>query len=129
MEQYIFYFFSVKSQYFSFEIIHLHQIICLTWHVSVNLNDVIFSPSINKSMISHYGTKTFIGFTALQREDNSFQKSLVKELPDKEETCRKKKQHNKGNRPARDSGVAESLEDRDSGFSLTDGYCGACILN
>lgn len=62
--------------------------------------------------------------TALRRhEDHLFQKSLVKELPDKEETCRKKKQHNKGNKPARDSGLAESLEDRDSGFSLTDGYC------
>uniref|UniRef100_A0AAQ6IHP8 Spermatogenesis associated 1 n=1 Tax=Anabas testudineus TaxID=64144 RepID=A0AAQ6IHP8_ANATE len=59
---------------------------------------------------------------ALRRhEDHLFQKSLVKELPDKEETCRKKKQHNKGNKPARDSGLAESLEDRDSGFSLTDG--------
>ncbi|XP_019201236.1 spermatogenesis-associated protein 1 [Oreochromis niloticus] len=45
----------------------------------------------------------------------------VKELPEKEETCRKKKQNQRGNRAARHSGVAESLEDRDSGFSLTDG--------
>ncbi|XP_025998084.1 spermatogenesis-associated protein 1 isoform X1 [Astatotilapia calliptera] len=45
----------------------------------------------------------------------------VKELPEKEETCRKKKHNQRGNRAARHSGVAESLEDRDSGFSLTDG--------
>ncbi|XP_030582948.1 spermatogenesis-associated protein 1 [Archocentrus centrarchus] len=45
----------------------------------------------------------------------------VKELPDKEETCRKQKQYHRGNSAARYSGVAESLEDRDSGFSQTDG--------
>ncbi|XP_071344043.1 spermatogenesis-associated protein 1 [Trachinotus anak] len=53
-----------------------------------------------------------------QREEDSAQ---VKELPEKEETCRKKKQYHRENKAARDSGVAESLEDRDSGFSLTDG--------
>ncbi|TMS20687.1 Spermatogenesis-associated protein 1 [Larimichthys crocea] len=45
----------------------------------------------------------------------------VKELPEREETCRKKKQHHRENRAARDSGVAQSLEDRDSNCSLTDG--------
>ncbi|XP_050933202.1 spermatogenesis-associated protein 1 [Lates calcarifer] len=45
----------------------------------------------------------------------------VKKLPEKEDACRKKKQYHRENRAARDSGVAESLEDRDSGFSLTDG--------
>ncbi|KAG7217478.1 hypothetical protein INR49_021403 [Caranx melampygus] len=44
----------------------------------------------------------------------------VKELPGKSETCRKKKQYHRENKGARDSGVAESLEDRDSGFSHTD---------
>ncbi|XP_053178951.1 spermatogenesis-associated protein 1 [Scomber japonicus] len=43
----------------------------------------------------------------------------VKELPKEEETRRKP--HHRPNRAARDSGVAESLEDRDSGFSITDG--------
>ncbi|KAK5869844.1 hypothetical protein PBY51_024532 [Eleginops maclovinus] len=38
-----------------------------------------------------------------------------------EEICTKKKQHQRENRAARDSGVAQPLEDRDSGFSLTDG--------
>lgn len=52
----------------------------------------------------------------------------VKELPEKEEICRKKKHNQRGNRAARHSGVAESLEDRDSGFSLTDGYRAASIL-
>ncbi|KAK2907932.1 spermatogenesis-associated protein 1 [Channa argus] len=42
----------------------------------------------------------------------------AKESLDKEETCRKKQNHG-GNRAARDSGLAESLVDRDSGFSLT----------
>ncbi|XP_044055953.1 spermatogenesis-associated protein 1 isoform X2 [Siniperca chuatsi] len=56
---------------------------------------------------------------ALQwREASSAQ---VKESPEKEEPCRQKKQHHRQNRAARDSGVAPSLEDRDSGFSLTDG--------
>ncbi|XP_031163068.1 spermatogenesis-associated protein 1 isoform X2 [Sander lucioperca] len=45
----------------------------------------------------------------------------VKESPENEETCRKKKQYHRQNRAARDLGVAQSLEDRDSGFSLTDG--------
>ncbi|XP_019114439.2 spermatogenesis-associated protein 1 isoform X2 [Larimichthys crocea] len=45
----------------------------------------------------------------------------VKELPEREETCRKKKQHHRENQAARDSGVAQSLEDRDSNCSLTDG--------
>ncbi|XP_054458068.1 spermatogenesis-associated protein 1 [Anoplopoma fimbria] len=57
--------------------------------------------------------------TAFQRcEANSAQ---VKELPEKRETCKKKKQYHRQNRAARDSGVTQSLEDRDSGFSLTDG--------
>ncbi|CAN9500370.1 unnamed protein product [Ophioblennius macclurei] len=44
------------------------------------------------------------------------------ELPDKEGICRNRKQCHRGNRAAvGHSGVAESLEDRDSGFSLTDG--------
>ncbi|XP_070688306.1 spermatogenesis-associated protein 1 [Pempheris klunzingeri] len=56
---------------------------------------------------------------ALQRcEADSTQ---AKEFPEKEETYRKKQQHHRQNRAARDSGVAQSLEDRDSGFSLTDG--------
>ncbi|XP_029285393.1 spermatogenesis-associated protein 1 [Cottoperca gobio] len=56
---------------------------------------------------------------ALQRcEADSAQ---VKESPEIEETSRKKKQYHRQNRAARDSGVAQSLEDRDSGFSLTDG--------
>ncbi|TKS74710.1 Spermatogenesis-associated protein 1 [Collichthys lucidus] len=46
----------------------------------------------------------------------------MKELPEREETCRKKKQHHRENRAARDSGVAQSLEDRDSNCSLTDGW-------
>nr|XP_020452367.1 spermatogenesis-associated protein 1 isoform X2 [Monopterus albus] len=44
----------------------------------------------------------------------------VKELPEKEDICRRKKQYRRGNRAARDSGVAESLEDKELGFSLTD---------
>ncbi|XP_023255804.1 spermatogenesis-associated protein 1 [Seriola lalandi dorsalis] len=55
-----------------------------------------------------------------QREADSAQ---VKELPEKEKTCRKKKQYHRENKAARDSGVAESLEDRDSGFSVTGRYC------
>ncbi|XP_062252050.1 spermatogenesis-associated protein 1 [Platichthys flesus] len=51
-----------------------------------------------------------------RREADSAQ---AEELPEKEETCRKKKQHQR--KVARDSGVAESLEDGDSGFSFTDG--------
>uniref|UniRef100_UPI003AAA7F1C spermatogenesis-associated protein 1 n=1 Tax=Centroberyx gerrardi TaxID=166262 RepID=UPI003AAA7F1C len=50
----------------------------------------------------------------------------VKESPVKGETTAKKKQSCRQNRAARDSGVAESLEDGDSGFSLTqDRYCTA----
>ncbi|XP_067452948.1 spermatogenesis-associated protein 1 isoform X1 [Thunnus thynnus] len=45
----------------------------------------------------------------------------VKELPKEEESSRKKTHYHRPNRAARDSGVAESLEDRDSGLSLTDG--------
>ncbi|XP_047442095.1 spermatogenesis-associated protein 1 [Mugil cephalus] len=45
----------------------------------------------------------------------------MKELSDKEETWRKRKQYLRGNRAARHSEAAETLEDRDSGFSLTDG--------
>ncbi|XP_074491298.1 spermatogenesis-associated protein 1 isoform X1 [Sebastes fasciatus] len=57
--------------------------------------------------------------TALRRcEADSAQ---LKDSPESEETCRKKKQYDRQNRAARDSGVAPSLEDRDSGFSLTDG--------
>ncbi|XP_040897104.1 spermatogenesis-associated protein 1 [Toxotes jaculatrix] len=52
------------------------------------------------------------------READSVQ---VEVLPGKGGTCRTKKQHHREKRVARDSGVAESLEDRDSGFSLTDG--------
>ncbi|KAI4828446.1 hypothetical protein KUCAC02_022537 [Chaenocephalus aceratus] len=43
------------------------------------------------------------------------------EVKENEETCRKKKQHQRQNRGARDSGVVQPLEDRDSGFSLSDG--------
>ena len=71
-------------------------------------------------MISYYDTKLCIWVitTALQLcEADSAQ---VKELPKEEETRRKP--HHRQNRAARDSGVAESLEDRDSGFSITDGY-------
>ncbi|KAI3368724.1 hypothetical protein L3Q82_025712, partial [Scortum barcoo] len=48
---------------------------------------------------------------------------VKKESPERgeEETCRKKRQPRGQSRAARDSGVAPSLEDRDSGFSLTDG--------
>lgn len=60
-------------------------------------------------------------FTASQRHEA--ESAQVKELPEREETCRKKKQHHRENRAARDSGVAQSLEDRDSNCSLTDGYC------
>ncbi|XP_034438330.1 spermatogenesis-associated protein 1 isoform X3 [Hippoglossus hippoglossus] len=51
-----------------------------------------------------------------RREADSAQ---AKEPPEKEETCRRKKQYQR--KVARDSGVAESLEDGDSGFSFTDG--------
>nr|XP_046247611.1 spermatogenesis-associated protein 1 isoform X2 [Scatophagus argus] len=44
----------------------------------------------------------------------------VKDFPETEEARRNKKHHRGANRAARDSGVAPSLEDRDSGFSLTD---------
>ncbi|KAJ4942886.1 hypothetical protein JOQ06_005398 [Pogonophryne albipinna] len=43
------------------------------------------------------------------------------EVKENEETCRKKKQHQRQNRGARDSGAVQPLEDRDSGFSLSDG--------
>ncbi|XP_026178984.1 spermatogenesis-associated protein 1 isoform X2 [Mastacembelus armatus] len=43
------------------------------------------------------------------------------QLKETEETCNKKTHYHRRTRAARDSGVAESLEDRDSGFSLTDG--------
>ncbi|XP_035509521.1 spermatogenesis-associated protein 1 [Morone saxatilis] len=56
---------------------------------------------------------------ALQRREAD--SAQVKELAEREETCRKEKQHHRQNRAARDSGVAPSLEDRDSGFSFTDG--------
>ncbi|KAA8589544.1 hypothetical protein FQN60_012909 [Etheostoma spectabile] len=49
----------------------------------------------------------------------------VKDSPENKETCKKKKQYHRQKRVARDLGVAQSLEDRDSGFSLTDGYCAA----
>ncbi|KAM7012625.1 spermatogenesis-associated protein 1 [Tautogolabrus adspersus] len=46
----------------------------------------------------------------------------VKESPENDNNGgRKNKQHNGQNRAPRDSGAAPSLEDRDSGFSLTDG--------
>ncbi|XP_034737832.1 spermatogenesis-associated protein 1 isoform X2 [Etheostoma cragini] len=45
----------------------------------------------------------------------------VKDSPENKETCKKKKQYHRQNRVARDLGVAQSLEDRDSGFSLNDG--------
>ncbi|XP_031720094.1 spermatogenesis-associated protein 1 isoform X1 [Anarrhichthys ocellatus] len=57
--------------------------------------------------------------TALQRcEADSAQ---VKELPENKETCKKNKQYHRQKRTARNSGVTKSLEDRDSGCSLTDG--------
>ncbi|KAK2835456.1 hypothetical protein Q5P01_015940 [Channa striata] len=40
---------------------------------------------------------------------------------DKMETCRRKQNH-RANRPAKDSGLAESLADRDSGFFLTNSH-------
>ncbi|XP_068447716.1 spermatogenesis-associated protein 1 [Clinocottus analis] len=56
---------------------------------------------------------------ALQpREADSAQ---VKVSPENRETCKKKKQYHRQNRATRDSGVTQSLGDRDSGFSLTDG--------
>ncbi|XP_045904890.1 spermatogenesis-associated protein 1 [Micropterus dolomieu] len=45
----------------------------------------------------------------------------VKESPEKEETSRKKKKTHRQSRVPRDSAVAPSPEDRDSGFSVTDG--------
>lgn len=78
--------------------------------------------------ISHYCTQLFSSYlsTALRRcEADSAQ---LKDSPESEETCRKKKQYDRQNRAARDSGVAPSLEDRDSGFSLTDGYCAALLI-
>ncbi|CAJ1060695.1 spermatogenesis-associated protein 1 isoform X1 [Xyrichtys novacula] len=46
----------------------------------------------------------------------------TKESPVKDDNCGKKKIQNiRQNRATRDSGAAPSLEDRDSGFSLTDG--------
>lgn len=89
------------------------HILASTWYIGTALAFL---------MISYYDTKLFIWFitTALQLcEADSAQ---VKELPKEEETRRKKKYHHRPNRAARDSGVAESLEDRDSGFSITDGY-------
>ncbi|XP_029938402.1 spermatogenesis-associated protein 1 [Salarias fasciatus] len=44
-----------------------------------------------------------------------------KEMSEKEGTCRNRKQCHRGNRVTGPSGVAESPEDRDSGFSFTDG--------
>ncbi|KAM8744584.1 spermatogenesis-associated protein 1 isoform 2-T2 [Acanthopagrus schlegelii] len=56
---------------------------------------------------------------ALQRREGD--SAQVKEFPGMEKSSRKKKQHHRRNRADRDSGEAPSLEDRDSGFSLTDG--------
>lgn len=64
---------------------------------------------------------SFCMSTALQHREAS--SAQVMELSDKEETCRKEKQYLGGNGEARHSEAVESLEDRDSGFSLTDGYC------
>ena len=77
----------------------------------------------SNDILSYFSSSYVVVSTALQGcEADSAQ---VKESPEKKETCRKKKQYHRQNRAARDLGVAQSLEDRDSGFSLTDGYCAA----
>lgn len=65
-------------------------------------------------------TKLCICFTIILQlcETDSAQ---VKELPKEEETRRKKKHHHRPNRAATDSGVSESLENRDSLSSITEG--------
>ncbi|XP_029004693.1 spermatogenesis-associated protein 1 [Betta splendens] len=66
------------------------------------------------------GSPRFVSPTkASQHQDGDL--FLVKDLPAKKESYRKKHQHHRRSRAARDSGVAESAEDGDSGFSLIDG--------
>lgn len=51
-----------------------------------------------------------------QQEVDSTQMTVLQ----KEQAGKKTKQCNRGSQAARDSGVAESMEDRNSGFSLSD---------
>lgn len=75
------------------------------------------------------GSKLYIWFTSTALQRHEADSAQVKELPQKAESGRYKNQYHLENRAARHSEAAESVEDRDSGFSLTDGYCEAVALN